>query len=431
MFSDVEIGWEPAREGEGQRLWADVIAPLARRLEASADELAPGVVARIAESVPELTPDDETAELQSASTRASLRDVAGLLARAGDPRSAVLPQATVALGHVSAHRNIGLTPLFRSYRLGHEILWQWFVDQIAAEQPAEIHAPAAQYLAPWIFAYVDRVISLVEEVYETERDAWMRSSLAIRSEIIGAVMAGRETNAQRASERLRYDLMAHHLGVVAWVPEDAGGPDLDELQRQVSVAMRQLAEALGTRQPLTLAEGSHLSMGWLTRRTAFSAAEVSSLVSAHRQGPSNVRMALGAPGTGLEGFRRTQIEAGHARRIARLLGAAPGSVTAYADVALLSMATVDEEQAAVYVAGVLGPLAADDETTSRAAETLRVFLEENRSRKAAAARLHVHANTVNYRVKQAEQTLGYPVEGDTLALRVALALLPVVRAHLR
>ncbi|MGW5111614.1 helix-turn-helix domain-containing protein, partial [Nocardia sp. NPDC004123] len=104
-----------------------------------------------------------------------------------------------------------------------------------------------------------------------------------------------------------------------------------------------------------------------------------------------------------------------------------GSVTRYDEVAVVAMATVDPEQARAHVVGVLGDLAADDEATYRVAETLAVYLEENHSRNRAAARLHIHPNTVNYRVRQAESILGHAIGSGDLDLRVALALLPALR----
>jgi DNA-binding PucR family transcriptional regulator len=56
-----------------------------------------------------------------------------------------------------------------------------------------------------------------------------------------------------------------------------------------------------------------------------------------------------------------------------------------------------------------------------------VYLEENASRSRAAKRLGLHENTISYRVRQAEEALGHPLETHALELRVGLALLPAVR----
>ena len=74
-----------------------------------------------------------------------------------------------------------------------------------------------------------------------------------------------------------------------------------------------------------------------------------------------------------------------------------------------------------WVTETLGALAGDDEHNARLRDTLRVFLEENGSYKATAERLTLHKNTVQYRVRRAEESLARPVDQDRL--RVELALL--------
>ena len=71
-------------------------------------------------------------------------------------------------------------------------------------------------------------------------------------------------------------------------------------------------------------------------------------------------------------------------------------------------------------------MASRDDTTRRLAATVRTYLDENGSRGRTAKRLHVHENTVAYRLRQAEELLGRSVEKRTLELRVALALADLV-----
>ena len=73
-----------------------------------------------------------------------------------------------------------------------------------------------------------------------------------------------------------------------------------------------------------------------------------------------------------------------------------------------------------WVAETLGPLADDDENSARLRDTLRVFLRENGSYKATAERLVLHKNTVQYRVRKAEESLQHPVVQDRLRIELAL-----------
>ena len=132
--------------------------------------------------------------------------------------------------------------------------------------------------------------------------------------------------------------------------------------------------------------------------------------------PDGVRVAIGEPGWGIGGFRRTHFEASHAHRFASLLGDRADVVTCYLGVAAAALASTDGEHAVAFVKRILGPLATSDEPTYRIATTLAVYLEENRSPAKAAQRLTVHPNTVSYRIHQAEELLGRPIDVNILDL---------------
>jgi DNA-binding PucR family transcriptional regulator len=116
-----------------------------------------------------------------------------------------------------------------------------------------------------------------------------------------------------------------------------------------------------------------------------------------------VHVAIGEPGDGLDGFRRSHAEALEARRVAQLGGLA-GAVR-YADVALVALLTKDPAQARTFAERQLGPLMASDAATTRLAETLLAVLRAQGSPRHAAMRLGVHENTVAKRVRTAEQAL--------------------------
>src|SRR4029077_4311622 len=83
------------------------------------------------------------------------------------------------------------------------------------------------------------------------------------------------------------------------------------------------------------------------------------------------------------------------------------------------------------------PLADEDDQHSVLRDTLRVFLQEGGGFKDTAERLTLHKNTVQYRVRKAEESLGRPVGEDRLNVGLALlacewlgaAVLRPARAH--
>jgi DNA-binding PucR family transcriptional regulator len=73
-----------------------------------------------------------------------------------------------------------------------------------------------------------------------------------------------------------------------------------------------------------------------------------------------------------------------------------------------------------WVIETLGALADDDEHNARLRDTLRIFLQENGSYKTTAERLILHKNTVQYRVRKAEETLRRPIGPNRLQIELAL-----------
>jgi DNA-binding PucR family transcriptional regulator len=80
------------------------------------------------------------------------------------------------------------------------------------------------------------------------------------------------------------------------------------------------------------------------------------------------------------------------------------------------------EEARVWVAELLGGLAADTESDARLRETLRVFLNGGASYTLAAEQLDLHFNTVKYRVGRALTRRGRPIADDRFDVELALLL---------
>jgi DNA-binding PucR family transcriptional regulator len=115
-----------------------------------------------------------------------------------------------------------------------------------------------------------------------------------------------------------------------------------------------------------------------------------------------------------------------ARRVARLAGRRPGTITRFADVALTALASVDEQAARDFVAAELGRLAVDDEEVRRLAATLRAYLEERSNARRTAQRLGVHEHTVKNRVRAAADLRGRPADERIAETLVALRLARMV-----
>jgi DNA-binding PucR family transcriptional regulator len=238
------------------------------------------------------------------------------------------------------------------------------------------------------------------------------------------LLAGEPVDVQAMSSRLRYDLERDHLAFVVWHggPENTGDEALATLER----AALELAAAVADASSLIVPRARLVIAAWVGSPTHAAVRDLARLRLDVREFPS-VLAAFGSGGQGVSGFRRSHNEAMHARRIARLTGRRPGFVTAWDDVALAAVASVDLELAQQFVASELGALADNDDQTSRLATTLRVYLDEGMSPRRAAQRLGVHENTIGNRIRVAQERLPRPIEERACELQVALRLVALAR----
>jgi DNA-binding PucR family transcriptional regulator len=238
----------------------------------------------------------------------------------------------------------------------------------------------------------------------------------VRTETVQALLAGKHVDPVLAAQRLRYELDRDHVACVIWCEDEAG----DQYGLLESTAL-QLASDAHLGPPLVVAMGGHVVYAWVGSCTpiALSTAPVG----------ESMRVAVGSPGRGIDGFRASHREAMQARRLAQLSNHRPGSVTRYEDLALTAVASADLDLARDFVARELGPLAEQDDDTVRLAATLRVYLEEHASPRRTAQRLGVHENTVKNRVRTIRELLGHAPEGRVAEVLVALRLARLTRVQ--
>jgi DNA-binding PucR family transcriptional regulator len=204
-----------------------------------------------------------------------------------------------------------------------------------------------------------------------------------------------------------------------------------ELEHATADVARQ-AECEG--RPLFLPQDESSAWAWLPlgARDAFA---VPAARSGAARAESRIRFAFGAAGAGVSGFHRTHRQALGAHAVALAAGPSGQPMTSYRDVAPLAMMSSSVELMRAWVIETLGSLADDDDHNARLRDTLRVFLQENGSFKATAERLILHKNSVQYRVRKAEEALGHPVDENRLHVELALLasqwLGPTVLRHIQ
>ncbi len=133
----------------------------------------------------------------------------------------------------------------------------------------------------------------------------------------------------------------------------------------------------------------------------------------------DVRVAVGRPGEGLEGFRGSHLDATTVQSMLARLGS-PQPVAAYGDVHLVALLTRDLRAADEFVEDVLGDLV---RAAPEVHEVVRTWVQEQCSAVRTAERLYAHRNTVLRRLARAEELLPRPLADDLVAVAAALEVL--------
>ncbi|MCE0765092.1 helix-turn-helix domain-containing protein [Pseudonocardia kujensis] len=400
-----------------------MVAAVARDIDARLPGLTVEMTDWFAEVIPEFRHDETVRRLMVASTSANLTEIVDMLAHSIPLEQIAVPAAAAEYARRFAQHELSLEALLRAYRLGEQMFGQWALASLRRlglhDSPCVLDAVAE--LSSRTNRYIDQVIEALIDIYETERRRWTTRTGAGQATRVRMVLETEQLTDEAASELLGIPMTAWHRAAVVWTPAPADATFDDTV---LQVGARVLQEASG-RSPLAVLADSRTLWVWL------SAAEPPplDLDLLRARTPARLRIALGAPSRGLDGFRGSLAEARRARTVAETAEDRP-VVTDFDDVAVAALLTDHSGDLRHWVDRVLPGLTGDDPGIRQLRETLQVFLECNGSYTQAAARLHLHKNTVHYRVRKAEDLRGRPVGADRLAVEVALRAAAQLRGRL-
>ncbi len=372
------------------------------------------IVAEVSAELPSLAPDAQAAELLDSTVRENLVAALSVLGGATEPVDVGAPPVALEFARRLAQRRVPITAMLRAYRLGQAAFQQEMIARIAVEpvEAADV-AVAATELSQVAFTYIDKISEEVVEAYQLERDTWLRHRNAARLAKVQAALSGKPVDTADVEKTLGYALSDRHVGAVLWC-----GPELDESTRLTTLERHAalLANALGA-TPLVVAPDASTVWAWFPAATL----DLDAVSAALAGSPDPVRVALGDPASGLAGFRTTHQQARQAEAVAQMTERTqPRPVTAAAQLGPLALVAADPSAVAGWVQSVLGALADDDEGHHRMRETVWAYLSSGSSLMVAAQELHLHKNTIQYRLRKAEQERGRPLSEGRIDVEVAL-----------
>jgi DNA-binding PucR family transcriptional regulator len=396
------------------------MAEVARTMGEALTENAGDIHTEIADAIPELRGDPMMIELLRASVESNVETMLHSAQHALDVNAIVPPTAAVAYAQRLAQRGTSSNALIRAYRLGQRRFIEIAFDEVRVqESDPDVAFAAAQEIHALASTYIDVVAERVVAEYEIERERWLANRNTVRAATLNSLLSGENVDVIAGESALGYRLRQSHLAVVAWDAEAGGSAST---LRQLESLVAGIGEAIGgAGPPLFIPQDRALAWGWIPLR-AVAETDVAAIDKVVLGAGGDLRIATGTAGSALSGFRNTHLEAIRAHTVATIAGDLADRVTTYATpgVRAASLLTGDLASARALVSNALGGLAADDEASARLRETLLAFLSEGSSFLATSKLIHVHKNTVKYRVDKAVEIRGRPLDDDRFNLELAL-----------
>jgi PucR-like helix-turn-helix protein/diguanylate cyclase with GGDEF domain len=326
------------------------------------------------------------------------------------------PAAAVEYARRLAQRGTPLTTLLRTYRVGHARFSDWLFRELARQTgDAQLISATTVSMSRIVAAYIDQTSEEMVAAYTQEREHWLRNQNAARAARVRELLSGQHGDVRAAEATLGYRLRQYHVGLVCWAGDAASSADqLTRLERAVAQVA---ARAACAGDPVFLPRDESSAWAWLPLgiRDRFDAAEASTA-----EASADIHFAFGDPATGPGGFCLTYLQAMAAETVALAAGPPPPRLVTFGAVAPVAMMLGSADLLRGWVRSTLAGLAADDEHHARLRETLLVFLQSGGSYKATAERLVLHKNSVQYRIRKAEESLGRPVAENRSDVELAL-----------
>lgn len=385
-------------------------------------DLSTAIVAAISEEVPRLVYDEESMlSLLLSSSQQTISTALQVFQHDLDPSEVTAPASAVEHARRLAQRGTPAIDLIRAYHLGQAAVLDFAMAEgfrmggARADSPALTSAMARKTLAV-TYAYVDRITQQVVTAYHEERDRWLLNRSAVRAARVRGVLDDGGVDVAASEAALGYRLRGTHVGMVVW--HDGGSPGGNQL-----TALETLTDAIAAAgaRVLFVPQDEVNAWVWLAVEEPVTSwrAHVEAVLADREPG---LRVALGEPASGVDGFRRTHRQALRVQALSQAVGEHGDTVMTFGDVGSIALMATDLDATRAWVTDTLGPMAVDDEQQRRLRETLRVFLATGSSYTAAASQLTMHKNSVQYRVRKAEELLGKQVAENRLDLELALNL---------
>jgi DNA-binding PucR family transcriptional regulator len=388
----------------------DLIRQIAQRTSNPEPEWLAEFNRAVLQSNPNVTADPE---LAGAVSRANLDNLlfwsTANMREPGVPVAANTGAAPMTVARELVRRGFDASAL-DFYRVGEAVAWRRLMEiAFGLTDNPPVLRETLDICSRSVSAFVDVTLATIGAQIDLERDELTRGTHAERRETVALILDGAPITRQRAESRLGYRLTGAHTAAVVW----SGQPDVD--LTRIDRAVAALGRVAGATRLLNVLASAATRWVWLPGAVTV---DVDRVLGELADIP-DVRIAIGATAGGVDGFRRSHLDAVTTQQMMARLDS-PQRVAVFADVQLVALITANPEGAAEFVSTVLGDFESAD---SELHTSVRIFVDEQCNSSRAAARLYTHRNTLLRRLARADELLPRPLADCTVAVAVALDVL--------
>lgn len=340
-----------------------------------------------------------------------------MAANISDPGEPVPPNVgaeSLAIVRDLIRRGLQESAVVDLYRIGQNVAWQsWMRTVFALTSDLGEQREALDVSARSITSFVDATIAGIYLQIQTERDELTRGTRALRREIVALILDGAPIGQRHAGNGLGYQTGQSHTAAVIW--GDESDTVLADWERATAALM---CSASG--RPLSVLASAVTRWVWLPGTDG---PDLTGVAAAVNRLPG-VRIAVGPAPAGIEGFRRSHLDAITTQRMMVRLGSTQ-RVVRFTDVELIALITADPERVDRFVKHTLGDFEFAD---AELQQTVLTFVHQQCNASRTALRLFTHRNTLFRRLARANELLPQPLEHASVQIATALAALRWRRA---
>lgn len=382
--------------GEGALAWAlDVGEVVANKISKEVPRLSQGA--------------SDFSVLRRATTSTTLRALI-LVTGHGEPGAVLVSTEVVEIAQDFARRGMQLDDLLRAIRVGYAALATALLDAAIANDGGD--TAELRRIAIFLFQLMDNFTATATTAFLDEQRTWEAHVSAARLDLVRRLLVGDDVDVAQVTRSLNYPLGATHVALIASLATTTGRDPVD-LRGVVDPVLQQWGTPIGR---LIIPVGAQSIWAWAAFSTSAVRADGVVLPQDRR-----VHLAVGAPAPGVQGFRRSHLNAHAVERLRTTSGAVSASM-AYDDVDLEVLLLADLDAARQFAERVLGKLGGHQPRVVELRRTLKLYLDHDRSLSKVAATQHISRNTVTYRVQQAFSLCNHSNGEGTQRLHTALVI---------